>query len=286
MRKTLKISEHSIEPVTDSVTRKASIRPSSKKPESWVLQLSAPESSLLAKYCENHKLAQTFSEQEDSARILLNHVCFDAFVERFIDMKQRPSNPLVRSEGGTHTTLFILQDKYKINIASPTDDVQYTEAWGKQQAVDALVEAGLSKAKAQSFVDKEVDICIPTFFLSLQEMIDGYVGAGRKKIPPTAETRSAGEKIQRFLEWRGRGAAPQLTDAEQSAITYKKFEWQMKAGMLDRICNYVKTADELKAIFNVFTPVLMFRDQQVIADGSAASQNSCLRNAVNAVLPE
>jgi len=252
MRKTLKISEHSIEPVTDSVTRKASIRPSSKKPESWVLQLSAPESSLLAKYCENHKLAQTFSEQEDSARILLNHVCFDAFVERFIDMKQRPSNPLVRSEGGTHTTLFILQDKYKVNIASPTDD----------------------------------DICIPTFFLSLQEMIDGYVGAGRKKIPPTAETRSAGEKIQRFLEWRGRGAAPQLTDAEQSAITYKKFEWQMKAGMLDRICNYVKTADELKAIFNVFTPVLMFRDQQVIADGSAASQNSCLRNAVNAVLPE
>lgn len=286
MRKTLKISDHSIEPVTDSVTRKASIRSSTKKPEAWILQLSEPESRLLAKYCENHVLSDTFSQQEESARILLNHVCFEAFIDRFIELKQRPSNPLVRTEDGTHTTLFILQDKYKVNIISPTDDVQFTETWGKQQAVEALIAAGMTKAKAQSFVNKEVEICIPTFFLSLQEMIDGYVGSGRKKIPPTAETRSAGEKIQRFLEWRGKGPAPQLTDIEQSAITYKKYEWQLKAGMLDRICNHAKTADELKAIFSVFTPVLMFRDQQVIGDGTAANQKACLRNAVNSVISE
>jgi hypothetical protein len=288
MRKILKLEAYSDKSADMGAKLSAKAKPKtdSKKPDPWVIELSGTDSVILAKYCESHVISTSFAEQEEAAKTLLTQICFDAFVNKFVSDKARPSSPEVKSDTGDHVAMFILQDKYKVNLHSPSTDPEFSETWGRAQAIAGLKEAGLSAAQAQKFVDAEVEILIPTHFLTLPEMIDGHYGKGRTKVPPTAETRSAGEKIQRFLLWRGKGTLPSLTDAEQEAITYKKFEWHLKPGMLDRICLYAKTPDDMKAIFSVFSPVLSFRNQEVMGTAPAVDRNMKLRKMFNSVFPE
>ena len=111
------------------------------------------------------------------------------------------------------------------------------------------------------------------------------MGSGRKRIPPTSASRSAGTKMLEFLSWRGKGTITPLTNEEQSAITYKKLEWHLKPGMLDRICLYAKTADDLRAIFKVFTPVLGFRSTEVGATLSEKDRNAQLQKTFTRTFP-
>ena len=288
MKKTeaVKISEaSSFEETSAVISKLAKPVSSSKKPDQWSITCSSTFNKTLMQFCEAQVISKAFGEKEDEARVKLLALCFDKFLSKFMTDKVRPANPTVVSADGDYSTIFILQDKYKINIDSPDDD-GYTPENGRKLAIEALKDAGLTVAKATKFVESEVEVNIPTSFLSMQEMIDGHIGSGRKKIPPTPQSRSAGLKLQSFLIWKGTGESPEpLTAEEIGAITFKKMEWNLKPGMLDRVCNYVKTEDEIKSIFAVFTPVLGFRSVEMgIVSGSDAT-NEKLQKNFSAVFP-
>lgn len=260
-----------------SATKMATARSTAKKADEWSIKLDAAQTPDLNSLCEARLVIEKFKTVEEVASAAVTSVCYDAFIDKFIADGCRPANPTVVSHDGEQSCLFIFQDKYKVNIDPPAVDDEHDPEWGATQAIAALKAAGLSSAKAVKFVENEVEVVIPTFFMTIQEMIDGHIGSGRKRIPPTSESRSAGTKMLEFLSWRGKGSISPLTNEEQSAITYKKLEWHLKPGMLDRICLYAKTADDLRAIFKVFTPVLGFRSTEVGATLSEKERNAQLQ---------
>jgi hypothetical protein len=281
----VKISDAKTTVSIASATKMATARSTAKKPDEWTIRLDAAQSPDLNSLCESRMVIEKFKSVEEVASAAVTNTCYDAFVDKFITDGCRPANPTVVSSDGEQSCLFIFQDKYKINIDPPATDDQHDPEWGASQAVTALKAAGLSSAKAVKFVENEVDVVIPTFFMTIQEMIDGHMGSGRKRIPPTSASRSAGTKMLEFLSWRGKGTITPLTNEEQSAITYKKLEWHLKPGMLDRICLYAKTADDLRAIFKVFTPVLGFRSTEVGATLSEKDRNAQLQKTFTRTFP-
>ena len=268
-----------------SATKMATARSTAKKPDEWIIKLNATQSPDLNGLCESRMVIEKFKVAEEIASTGVTNVCYDAFLNKFANEGCRPANPTVVSDDGEQSCLFIFQDKYKVNIDPPTTDDEHSPEWGAKQAIAALKDAGLSSAKAVKFVEAEVEVTIPTFFMTVQEMIDGHIGSGRKRIPPTAASRSAGMKMLEFLAWRGKGTIESLTNEEQSAITYKKLEWHLKPGMLDRICLYAKTADDLRAIFKVFAPVLGFRSTEVGATLSEKDRNAQLHKTFSRTFP-
>jgi hypothetical protein len=268
-----------------SATKMATARSTAKKPDEWSIKLDAAQTPELNSLCEARLVMEKFKTVEEVASAAVTSVCYDAFIDKFIADGCRPANPTVVSDDGEQSCLFIFQDKYKVNIDPPATDDEHTPEWGAKQAVAALKDAGLSSAKAVKFVEGEVEVAIPTFFMTVQEMIDGHIGSGRKRIPPTAASRNAGMKMLEFLAWRGKGTIESLTNEEQSAITYKKLEWHLKPGMLDRICLYAKTADDLRAIFKVFAPVLGFRSTEVGATLSEKDRNAQLHKTFSRTFP-
>jgi len=95
-------------------------------------------------------------------------------------------------------------------------------------------------------------------------MMDGRIGAGRKKIPPSAATMEAGRKLLLFLNWDGNAVKDieGFNEDELSAITYNRLAWVPRPSMLERIFNYVKSIDEMKSILAVFSPVLTIRSEE------------------------
>lgn len=256
-----------------AATKMATARSTAKKPDEWTIRFDATKTPDLNSLCEARFVIDRFKGVEEAANSAVTAVCYEAFLEKFINDGCRPANPTVVSDDGEQNCLFIFQDKYKINIDPASSEAEHSPEWGSKQAVNALKAAGLSSAKALKFVEAEVEVVIPTFFMTIQEMIDGHIGSGRKRVPPTSSSRNAGMKMLEFLAWRGKGTINSLTDEEQSAITYKKLEWHLKPGMLDRICLYAKTIDDLRAIFTVFSPVLGFRSTEVGATLSEKDRN-------------
>lgn len=274
MSEAYSMSGDSVRDLAAEFAAKASAKASSKKPTEWILRLDAVNSQNVIGYCESQAVIKPFEAFSDSCKAQVIDACYNEFITKFWSDRTRPANPQVqalKSDGSVDSELiFILQDKFKINIAGPEADSDYNPEWAKTAAIKALQDAGLTPAKAKKFVETELDCIVSTHFLSLQEMIDGVTGSGRKKISATAITKSAGHKLMKFMLTRDASTPETLTDEEFASITYKKLEYIPKAGLLDRVCSHCKSLDDLKCIFKVIQPVISIRsDEFGVSDSEA-----------------
>lgn len=288
MSEAISFSSDSVKDLAAEFSSKASAKTSSKKPAEWVLRLDDTTSACLKNYCESQAILSPVETYSDSCKKIVTEACYEAYVVKFWTEKTRPANPHVQSlnvDGSVDCDLiYILQDKFKINIDGPTDDDQYTEEWAKEAAIAALQSAGLSAAKAKKFVEQEIECVVTTHFLTLQEMIEGTTGSGRKKVLATATTKSAGHKLMKFMLAKGTSDLEPFTQQELAAITYKKVEWIPKAGMLDRVCSYCKSIDDLKIIFKVLQPVTSIRSNEFGISDSDAIKSDRLTKTFNKVV--
>jgi hypothetical protein len=271
----------SIQSMASNVKAAAGCKIHSKKPEQWVLRLSNSKAKLLQQFCLNKAIVFPYVEESDAIKQKLIDACYDGYLNRWKTDQSRPSNPLVQilnDEGVVDCQLlFILNDKFNVNIVGPQETSEFNEDWATKAAIDALTNAGLTKAKATKFVEMEIDCAITCHFLTLSEMMEGHIGTGRRRIPPSASTQEAGRKMLLFLNWSGKSKNIEpLTEDEINAITYNKVSWIPRPGMLERVFNYAKSLEELKIILSIFSPVLSIRSEEFGVSDTNTSRNNRL----------
>jgi hypothetical protein len=275
----------STESLASNIRANASPKIDNKKPEQWVMRLPAKASEILDQYCCNKAIVAPFQEDIDAQKPQLIAACYEGFLKKWWLEKTRPSNPLVQTiddEGLVDSQcIFVLNDKFNINIQGPQENSQFTPDWAREAAVSALVNAGFAKAKAAKFVEMEIEAVVETHFLTLTEMMEGHVGAGRRKIPPSADTQEAGRKMLLFLNWNGKNKSIEsLSNEEINAITYNKVSWIPRPSILERIFNHAKNLDDLKAILSVFSPVLTIRSEDYAVSADHKDRQKKLAAAV------
>lgn len=257
----------SVKAMANKVKASASVVTEKDKPAPWMLRLSEKQSLALNEYIESKVAANTIYEKVDLYKSDVLEYCYDGYLKRWFADKTKPTNPVVQTldENGNvnNQLLFICYDKFNIQIDLPQDEKDHNQDWAHKAAVKALEEAGLSKSRANKFVDLEIECLITTHFFTLEEMMDGRVAANRKKIPPTPTTQEAARKLMLFMNWSGRSKNIEpLTQEEIASITYNKLSWLPKAGVLERLFNYASSLDDMKAILAVFSPVLSIRNEE------------------------
>lgn len=260
-----------------------------KKQEQWVMRPTAKYAEMLTEYCCNKAIVKPFDEQNEKLKAKLLDACFEGYLKRWWADRVRPSNPIVQAlndEGLVDSqVLFVLNDKFNININNPQQESEFNVEWAQKAAVAALVNSGLTKSKAQKFVEMEIECTITTHFLTLSEMMEGRVSVGRKKIPPSASTLEAGRKLLLFMNWNGKTKDIEaFTEEEISAITYNRLAWVPRPSMLERIFNYAKSIDEMKSILSVFSPVLTIRSEEFAVSDSADKRKKRLIEAAESLL--
>lgn len=276
----------SIKSLANNVKAAAAGKVDTKKQEQWVMRLGHGKAKLLQQFCLNKAIVAPFNQEAEEIKSKLIDACFDGYLTRWWADQTRPSNPLVQvlnDEGLVDSQLlFILNDKFNVNIVGPQESSEFNEEWATKAAIGALTNAGLTKSKATKFVEMEIECAVTCHFLTLSEMMEGHVGVGRKRIPPSAETQEAGRKMLLFLNWSGKSKHIEpLTEEEINAITFNKVSWIPRPGMLERVFNYAKSLDELKAILSIFAPVLTIRSEEFAVSDTATNRNKRLSsNAV------
>lgn len=261
-----KKSSKSVKAMADKVKAAASVVTDKDKPQPWMLRLNEKQSQILNSYIENKVAGQSFYEKVDLYKPEVLQYCYNGYLKRWFEDKAKPTNPVVQTldENGNvnNQLLFICYDKFNINIDLPAEEKDYNNDWAHKAAVKSLEEAGLSKSRANKFVELEVECLLTTHFLSLEEMMDGRTASNRKKIPPTTITQEAARKLMLFMNWTGRSKKIEpLSQDEIASITYNKLSWVPKAGVMERIFNYAFSFDDMTAILKVFSPVLSIRNE-------------------------
>ena len=279
----------SVESMASRIKASATPQIENKKQEQWVMRLNAKHSEILYEYCCYKAVSHPFEESSDALKLKLVDACFDMYLKRWWSDRIRPSNPLVQAlnDDGLidSQVLFVLNDKFNINITNPQQESEFTVEWAQKAAILSLVNAGLSKAKAQKFVEMEIECTITTHFLTLSEMMDGRIGPGRKKIPSSATTQEAGRKLLLFLAWNGKTKDIEaFSEDEIAAITYNRLSWVPRPSMLERIFNYAKTIEEMKCILSVFSPVLTIRSEEYGISDTTEKRKKRLIEAAKAKL--
>jgi len=161
----------SVESMANKVKASAPALIEQKKQEQWVMRPSAKNAEMLIDYCCNEAIAKPIDEINQKLKSKLIDVCFDGYLKRWWADRVRPSNPIVQAlndEGLVDSQLlFVLNDKFNVNIVNPQQESEFKVEWAQKAAVAALVNAGLPKSKAQKFVEMEINCCITTHFLTL-----------------------------------------------------------------------------------------------------------------------
>lgn len=174
-----------------------------------------------------------------------------------------PSNPKLKE--GDVEARFTFQKRFRVSIpakegVSPED-----------QAIEMLVDAGLSQENAENLVENEFDCSPQTGTRPFTELVEGHYGEEKEWIEATDVEKEAGRKLLAFLT-----AVPSegdevvevepLTAQERQAVVRKTNRVVVKKGFVERVREYVTTRDQLTGVFNIVFPTHCYPSHAKVAD--------------------
>lgn len=263
MAKKTKSSEGTLNPVVQSVTNVLDsliaslpvVKPINKgKIAKWNIDLDENGQEVFERWIEAKILSEPVLQRMENSKDALNAICLREFTEKFYEARNRPSNPqLVCTKEGKedHTATWLFTDKFKVRLPEVQDGQD-----AKTTYIAAFCEIGLHATEAEKLVHNELIINPVIGVRPINDLLNGHFGKSREFIPASDIEKSAGRKLAAFLTARSESTFEPLTDEERMVMIERDNGVAVRTGFLERVCSYVKSANELMAIFKLLQPVV------------------------------
>lgn len=221
----------------------------------WRIDLSEEGKDTFKRWIEAKVVSEPVMARLENAKDMLNDLCLEAFVQKFFEARNRPSNPqLALTDGSADdcTANWMFTDKFKVRLPEVPEGADAKEIFA-QAFVDV---AGLHPSEAQKLVDTELLLNPVIGVRPINDLLSGHFSNGREFVPATDVEKSAGRKLAAFLSARDALNVEPLTDEEKIAMIQRDNGVTVRAGFLDRVANYVQTPEQLLGIFKLLIPVV------------------------------
>lgn len=229
--------------------------PVAKGKQKWRIELGEEGREVFRRWIEAKVVSEPVMARLENAKDQLNDICLEAFVQKFLEARNKPSNPQLALTSGSSddcTANWMFTDKFKVRLPEVPDGVDAKETFAQ-----AFVEAaGLDEDNAQKIVDTELLLNPVIGVRPINDLLSGHFSNGREFVPATEVEQSAGRKLAAFLSATGDVKLSPLTPEEKVAIIQRDNGVTVRAGFLDRVTNYVQTPEQLMGIFKLLVPVV------------------------------
>jgi hypothetical protein len=229
------------------------------------ITLTSQEELTFRRFTAAYAVAKEVDARRDNEKALFNFSCLLKWIEDLWMAKNRPPTQFVAANNldGTPdmSANFIVSDKYTFNIPEVKESETLDEAFTRK-FVELFVATGMDKddaeAAAVSLVNNELDVAQRPNIDLFRWLVGHYEGEGENKAfkDATNEEKVLGVKILTNLQCQQSNKFVPLTQEEYDQIIEMRNNIDVKKGFLQRVCSYVKTLDQLKAIFTVIRPIV------------------------------
>jgi len=225
--------------------------------------LTPQEELVFRRFTAAYSVAKEVDARRDNEKALFNASCLNKWVEDLWRTKHRPPTQFVAVDHDGKPDMsanFIVSDRYTFNMPEVRDDETLDEAFTRK-FVDLLVASDMDKndaeAAAVALVNNELDLAQRPNIDLFYWLVGHYEGEGENRVfkDATDEEKALGVKVLTNLQAQS-GKFEPLTAAEYDKLIEMKNHIDVKKGFLQRVCSYVKTLNQLQAVFTVIRPIV------------------------------
>jgi hypothetical protein len=228
------------------------------KPGKPKMKMSREMENHFVRFVEAYALAKDVDARRDNEKAQLNKLCVDYWIEQLWALKNRPPTQILEFQN--HFANFIVADKYTFNVPE-LKEVETLEDGFFRTFSELFAATGMDLEAAEEAANNvlgEMDLK-PRPNVDIFRWLEGhYEGAGDNKVfvEATEEEKALGIKLVTILQCRSKNSFVPLNDEECGKIFEFKQYIGVNKGFLQRICNYVKSLEQLKAVFTVIKPIV------------------------------
>jgi hypothetical protein len=267
-----------------SIGAKKAKKPAEQKtrPE---LKLSPAQEHSFVRFIEADAVAELAKERVKQERATLDPSLLSSWIDTLWKTKNQPANPAleVKKNGVVDISgLFQVQERFKLNKPEVPEGTTLAERL-IETLTDLYVGTGVPEEEAEvdaaRLINEEIDFTPKKQLRSWNELLEGhYEGAGKERtfVVASDEDMNLAEKALKLLQCRDRSELADedmLTDEEFDSLNEEKDIVMVKAGFLKRICTYVKSLDQLRAIFTIIKPVCSISSKKFAKADTPEEQN-------------
>jgi hypothetical protein len=231
-----------------ALSKKAGAKPAAAtqaKPEITFTDPAIAE--VMDKWAGAKPLFDIFKTAADNSLGELKGESFTRYTQSLWATKSKPKNPEISTlkDGRQyHRAIFQVVQTFKVEMPfSDTEDPNDT-------AVNTLRSvAQLDEADAVNLVKNELDFT-PDLDVRFKECMEGHRVDGTW-VEPTALEKAAGNTLYNYLMGI---SANFLTPEETEVIVISKPNVRVKSGFVERVCTYVHSLEQLRAVLSVIKP--------------------------------
>lgn len=234
------------------------------KPSRPEMKLKPATEATFVQLCMATELEEQFESRRNAEKELVNSECFDNWVEALWKSKNRPANPSLRVDNAKGqpdcTANFITSDRFTFNLPETKEDETLAEALIESFIV-LFTAKGMDKDQAEAaatgLVNNELDLAQRPYIDFFKWLYGHYEGEGKGRtfVEATPEEQALGGKAIAALQCQNKKDFTPLTPDELAQLIETKANVSVKKGFFERVCSYVHSVDQLKAVFSIMKPV-------------------------------
>lgn len=221
--------------------------------DKWDHKFDGSFAAKLERWATAKALHQDVDGVLDDAKAEVVSAIMPIFAEKIYTTRQKPSNPQVEltvSGNVKHRYQIWMTNVFTTHFSKRTMDDHVEDGF-----IEELIAAGLPLGAAKNLVRQELKLICIRGIRQLNELSLGSFGKQGDWLDSSEVEKRAAQKFEAWLHWDGSGRPPEpLTDLEKQAALIFKNSVEIRPGFLDRIHQYVRSPQEILAIFKLITP--------------------------------
>lgn len=248
-----------------------------KKARLTLSDLPEQTQELIREFVESKCVFDLVEKPFDAAKKAGKEAILPVFCELWYDKGVMPQNPAIQIKGEDgkvdHECMFLMSEKFFPQINMEEEDISGTVA-------ETLVNSGLTRENAESFVENEFDFDPISSLHSFSRLSKGHK-EGKDWIDATDAEKAVAEKLLKFA--LGENVDP-LNDEERALCVYVEPNVTVKVGVFQRLHQYARTPDDIQAMIAVLNPVYYLSRGKFAVGDTPAARNERLVAKVSDLL--
>jgi hypothetical protein len=231
-------------------------------------------------------------EQEKGS---LSEGVFEIWVEKLWKTKSPPPNPYITADKDgvpDVQSIFQVQERFCLDLPEVPEDKELEQVL-IEKFTELFVATDMDQADAEAsafrFVNNELDLN-PKTTIDLSKLVFGhYEGEGKNRtfVEASENEQALAAKVLGLLGCRTKEELMEMepiTEEESKQLIEQKLNVTVKKGFLQRVCTYVHSIDQLKAIFLVIKPVKFPSKTKFGVNDTPEAKNTRLLDEAKSIL--